>query len=269
MAVDDAVSHALGRHIRRHPWRATFDSAVMPIALGVIFVATGIVLLAAGGVLITFGIVAIAATKPLIELAIRSWRDRNNAFDVYERGIVVNYRGASHTWTWPDVQLQFNVERSKQVPSRVYHRHNLACGDMSVPVDDDFAEVAQLVREIDTSILDHQLDSAAHAIAAGESRTFGVLTIGKQGIDTPIVAMSWSQIASVDLRDGRVTIRRLGDGLTIAFSYAAVWNASIALALVRLGLSGAFVSDGPLRTSDLRRRIGEITDDTQRFVPAR
>jgi len=267
MGVDDAVSHELGKHVSRHPWRATFDSAVMPVAISLIFLAVGLVLISAGGALITFGILAIAATKIPIQLAITSWRDRNNAFDLYANGVVVSYRGLTHTWPWRDIQLRYCVRRSGHGPwATAHHHHRLGCGDVEVPADARFDHFVDLIREIDRAILDHQLAPTAQAIAAGESRAFGVLTIGPQGIETPIVAMSWSQIASVDLFNGRVTIRRLGDGLTIAFDYAAMWNAAVALILVRLGLAGAFASRGPLRTSDLRRHIGEITENTERFT---
>jgi fermentation-respiration switch protein FrsA (DUF1100 family) len=110
---------------------------------------------------------------------------------------------------------------------------------------------------------------AATEIAAGRPRSFGPITVSRDGIDSPIVAIAWSQIASVDVSFGRVAIRRLGDGLQIAFDYAALWNAVLALALLRAGIAGAFAGDGPLRTSDLRRHVDDVLRDPQSRIPRR
>jgi uncharacterized protein DUF6585 len=269
VASSEEVSHELGKRVSHHPWRARFDTTIAPVTFGAIFVAIAVLMFAVGDAMIMLGIAAVALAGVMVERAITNLRDRHDVIDIYERGVVVGRRGTIYTWTWRELQLQFDAVRELGAAARVFHRHRLACGDVTVPVDGDFADIDILVRALDEGILDHQLDATARAIADGESRVFGAITVTKDGIDSALVAMSWGQIASVDVRWGRVAIRRLGDGLVIAFDYAAIWNAALVLVLVRLGLAGAFTQSGPLRTSDLRRQIADVLADRQRLGPRR
>ncbi|HEV7555497.1 MAG TPA: DUF6585 family protein, partial [Kofleriaceae bacterium] len=188
----------------------------------------------------------------------------------HERGVMAWRRGVTHAWPWQDVRFRFNATRDKSAAARrIYHYHSLGCGEVTIPVDSDFPDVEALVESIESSILQHQLVPAASEIVAGRPRSFGPITVSRDGIDSPIVAIAWSQIASVDISAGRVALRRLGDGLQIAFDYAALWNAVLALALVRAGIAGAFAGEGPLRTSDLRRHVDDVLRDPQSRIPRR
>jgi len=260
----------LGQRLRHHAWRARFDSAVMPVAMMLVFAAATVMFFALGNVAIVFGVMGLAMTGLMGGFALTSLRDRNDVIDVHERGVVARRRGVMHTWPWQDVRFRFHATRDQtNAARRVYHYHSLACGDVTIPVDSDFPDIEALVESIESAILQHQLVPAATAIAAGQPRSFGPISLSRDGIDSPIVAIGWSQIASVDVTFGRVAIRRLGDGLQIAFDYAALWNAALALALLRAGMAGAFAGDGPLRTSDLRRHVDDVLRDPQSRIPRR
>ena len=264
------MSDDLGPRIRHHAWRARFDSAVMPVVMMVVFAAMTVMFFALGNVAIVFGVMALAMTGMMGGFALTSLRDRNDVIDVHERGVVARRRGVTHAWPWQDVRFRFNATRDRtSAPGRVYHYHSLGRGDATIPVDSDFADIEALVESIESGILQHQLVPVATEIASGQPRSFGPMTVSRDGIDSPIVAIAWSQIASVDVTLGRVAIRRLGDGLQIAFDYAALWNGALALALLRAGMAGAFAGDGPLRTSDLRRHVDDVLRDPLARIPRR
>ncbi len=108
-----------------------------------------------------------------------------------------------------------------------------------VVFNDRFANVEQLGNTISRQVTNRLLPQVIHAYQAGNTITFGPLSISKQGVSNGKELLPWSQIKEMGVNRGVVTVKKEGKWLSWSSVMASkVPNLFVFMALVNYVLKG-------------------------------
>lgn len=151
-------------------------------------------------------------------LAIRAIRKRNlgKRVGVYAEGMAYTQQGKTHIIGWDDISSvwQDTTARYFRQPWQTQHRYagtthryTLQLGDGSrFTFDDALANVGELGRVVQQETLHRLLPRLLEGYEAGETLSFGKLSLSKDGISKGYMTMPWEQVKNVEIYEGFLNI---------------------------------------------------------------
>ncbi|WP_067823745.1 DUF6585 family protein [Nocardia inohanensis] len=138
--------------------------------------------------------------------------------DLYERGLVMAYRGREHVARYDTVEVFQTITRHLRNgvhTHTTYHYRLTALDGTQVLLSEAFAGVDQWGPELQQAVTDAQLPVAAARVNAGERVDFGDLWITATEIGSRHKSAPWTRIESLSVRDGTVSIGVEGKWLNL------------------------------------------------------
>jgi hypothetical protein len=233
--------HELGAHVATYPFRmatspAAFALFFVPGPLAAAFVAAeGIALHDGDGhftVVVLLGILLFVVLPVCGVLAMGGARARrDDRIEVHERGLAVHVEGTATCTPWEDVASLTSTVLGRglgEVPARLCI---LQRPEGPLVLTGGFERVEELIETIQARIAEREIPRALEALRAGETRSFGKLTLSRAGVGAHAEVLAWRSFDHVEVHGGTLLICRRGTGGFAREELAKVPNAHVFLAL--------------------------------------
>jgi len=162
-------------------------------------------------ILLVFGLfflgLAISLTSSVIQVA-------NRQIYLFQQGMVIDKGKQVQVLPWNQVaEVWQSITRNYQNGSYVgtTHVYTLRRVDgYQVKLDNLTKDIAELGLAIIQGITRKLVPRAFHAIRDGQTLTFAPFSVNQQGISNGREFLSWSQVQTVDVNQGRVMVKKAG-----------------------------------------------------------
>ncbi|MET9487961.1 DUF6585 family protein [Nocardia sp. NPDC006630] len=238
-----AANHRLGQHLSTHPHRWHGGSPVwiygIPIAIVAgIVIASGVTngvtgalaVLALFAAVIVFAKVKRLITAPRHTVARAKYAGskttgtgfKDAKLSLFEHGVVILSRADTSVFRWDTVTVLQDIVRTShkmygtETGVSMTYRYQLTDpGGDSYLVTGDFTDAAQWGPAIQDRVTAAQLPGALAAADAGQTLTFGSITLNRNAVTAHGQAVPWRDIQEVRVQKGFVSIRVAGQWLSL------------------------------------------------------
>ncbi|MCL4302188.1 MAG: hypothetical protein KJ077_41255 [Anaerolineae bacterium] len=139
-------------------------------------------------------------------------REKSLAVRLYQAGLVYVRGEKTQMVRWAEisqVQLATYYNRKLQMTSHNYKLHTRRGSTLAFNFNDQaMSDLAQLSATLQREVTARLLPEAIAAVQAGQPLVFGRLTVGQAGLSLGRRSLPWPEVASVQLEQGFVVIRR-------------------------------------------------------------
>jgi hypothetical protein len=218
--------------------------AVLTAIIGFVFAIGGIILcvtlpifssdITSTGLFVVFGLAAIGGGFYMLY---RAWNNAAINVHVYTDGLISITRQGTDIFPWNQIATtwqQVTKNYTNGIYSGTTHVYIIQRRDgLKAVFNDAIGKVESLGDTIRQETLKYLVPQALEAFAAGQQLYFGKLLISQQGISNGVETVPWSEVKSVSLNNGVITVSR--EGKWLAWSNVSVSqtpNVFIFLALV-------------------------------------
>jgi hypothetical protein len=168
----------------------------------------------------------------------RSWR-----VYVCTEGFVFTRGGKVEAFRWDQIESMLQAV-TRRYTNGVYtgttHKYTVRRRDGGqVVLNDRLADVEELGNTISDKVTNYQLPQVISAYNAGQTITFGPLSISMQGVSNGKELLPWNQIKEMGVKQGVVSVRKEGKWLNWStVEVAKIPNIFVFMALVNYVLQG-------------------------------
>jgi hypothetical protein len=140
------------------------------------------------------------------------------AIVTYEHGFAALVGNRAVSWRWEDVVAIYSNERMVSGKRSFTHIKSYALvhhSGVRLPIEGErFQDIGTIIKTLKNVIEPKILASARRAYDAGARVPFGPVTVSKEAIVLAGRSIVWTQVASVNVKDGRLVITREGGATT-------------------------------------------------------
>ncbi|MFQ5923015.1 MAG: DUF6585 family protein [Anaerolineales bacterium] len=175
----------------------------------------------------------------LIGLVGAAWVFRWNwlAVTTFENGLQIQRRKRISTVTWSEIQAVLVSGVTYGVLGLIWgSRSSLRleiAGGRRLRFPDTLAGLAQLITTIKRHVYPRLLNEYSLHLRNGQPVAFGPLQVRPEGVAKGQRRVGWSEVASAELKDGRILVKTNQRGAPIRVPANAVPNAEICLQLIQ------------------------------------
>ncbi len=209
-----ATTYQLGMPQNEYKVRITVWAMIVWLVVGVVL---GVVFLGVAftagtpGALVLFVLLGLfffglALYMIFIPILCRSWR-----VYICTEGFVLK-RGTIEAFRWDQVEAMWQAvtrHRTNGIYTGTTHKYTVRGKDgRQVIINDRFGNIEDLGNTLSHQITAALMPEVLNAYNAGNTITFGPLSISQQGISNGREALPWSQITGIGVNRGVVTVRK-------------------------------------------------------------
>ncbi|WP_327144480.1 DUF6585 family protein [Nocardia sp. NBC_01327] len=237
-ALTVAANHLLGHHLSTHPHRWYGGSPLwiygIPIAIVAALLVVGTVTKGAAGALGVTALVGIGLTLTQIRNVLRSPRHlparvkyararkpgtgfKDAQLSLFEQGAVISSSGTAAVFRWDTVTVRQDLAQSNAILlgalPLVTMRDRYLLSDPSgidYQVNDEFLEVWRWGPTIWGRVREAQLPGALAAVEAGQTLTFGWITLNRNEVTARGKTVPWSDVQEIRNHNGFISIHVAG-----------------------------------------------------------
>ncbi len=147
------------------------------------------------------------------------WKKYKGSFlTIYANGFIYYLSGNAFTYFWKDVDYIFQRTDSIRVegvmtPEKTYVFMKMVNGKKFKFTQNIYLKIDELASNLQSGIVSERLVKVAKQIEKGETISFGVLQVNKEGISRSFRSIKWSDVDSIDQSARRVFINKKGSSL--------------------------------------------------------
>lgn len=186
-----------------------------------------------------FGGVLILISLRFFWEAYKAWHSAQSKLRVYvcERGLIYTQKNTPpQPMGWESLLVWRSAVKLYQNagPTGTTYRYTLQRDDgFHCTLDDDIKGIADLGNLISDSVTKARFPGYVQAYNAGQTLSFGTLTISTQGVGNGRELLPWSDVNDIDVQSGYIKVKRAGGW----FSWKTVAASSIPNLFIFLALS--------------------------------
>jgi len=144
--------------------------------------------------------------------AVNAYQNWNRAAVLYDKGLAYTDNKGLQTWNWPEVEWLY-VAITKHYTNGIYtgttYVYTLQKTDGSrLSLDNKFKKVEVLGAFINKSVTPFQYDRLVQRLRSGQTVILGPVAISKENIIMNKKTYPWSDVDSVAIRNGYVSIKK-------------------------------------------------------------
>jgi hypothetical protein len=155
----------------------------------------------------------------------------------YEKGLQIQRRRGSSIVTWNEIQAILVSGVTYGVLGLIWgSRSSLRleiAGGGKLKFSDTLAGLEQLITTIKRHVYPRLLNEYSQHLQNGQPVGFGPLQVRPEGVAKGQRRISWSELASAELKDGKILLKTNQQGSPIRVRTNAIPNAEICLQLIR------------------------------------
>lgn len=155
----------------------------------------------------------------------------------FENGLEVKRRNRISTVAWSEIQAVLVSGVTYGVLGLIWGTRSSLRLEISAGRNqrfpDTLAGLAQLITTIKRKVYPRLLNEYSAHLKSGQPIAFGPLQVRPEGVAKGQRRLSWSEVASAELKDGKILIKTNQSGAPIRVRTNAVPNAEICLQLVQ------------------------------------
>ncbi|MGH2478876.1 MAG: DUF6585 family protein [Ktedonobacteraceae bacterium] len=235
-----AAMYQLGTPQNEYKVRVTVWAMIVWVViggvLGVIFFGAALTADTTGALLLFLalglGFVGVALYMILTPVLFSSWR-----VYICTEGFLYKHGNTIEAFRWEQVEAMWQSvtrHRTNGIYTGTTHKYTVRGKDgRQVIFNDKFGHVEDLGNTLSRQITNYLMPQVVSAYNAGNTITFGPLSISQQGVSNGREALSWSQITAISVNRGIVTVKKEGKWLNWStIMVARVPNIFVFMALV-------------------------------------
>jgi len=142
----------------------------------------------------------------------RSRDEKNQSVRVYTEGLIFERAGKIEVFSWNDIESvwqSITTTYINGVNAGTAHIYRLRSRDgRERKFDDSIRDVKQLGHHLQNEVGNQLLPRFLKAFDAGEAVKFGTLEINRSGLNNGKNLISWDEVKSARIADGRVMIKK-------------------------------------------------------------
>lgn len=140
----------------------------------------------------------------------------NKGAALYERGFALRDRKGLQTWRWEDI-LTMTTAVTRHYTNGIYtgttHFYTLVDRKgLKLVLGDIYFKVEELAKAIQEAIYPLLYEQAAQQFNAGQTLSFGPVSVSRAGFQVGKKAYPWSEVCQVSIHQGTLKISRNGGG---------------------------------------------------------
>lgn len=163
------------------------------------------------GVLLVFGLLSLGLA---LWLAFSILQVANQCIYLFEQGLVIDKRKQVQAFPWNQVaevwqSITRNYRNGRYVGTTYIYTLRRVDG-YKVKLNNLTKDIAELGPALAQGITRELVPRALHSIGAGQTLIFAPFSVNRQGIGNGREFLPWSQVQGVDVKQGRVTVKKAG-----------------------------------------------------------
>ena len=162
-------------------------------------------------VLVTFGLLSLALVISMLSSIMQT---ANQQIHLFQQGMVIEKGEQVQALPWHQAtEVWQSITRNYRNGSYVgttYTYTLLRADGYKIKLGNLTKDIAELGPAIAQGITRAMVPRALHAIRTGQTLTFATFSINQQGISHKHESLLWSQVQSIDVNQGRMTIKKIG-----------------------------------------------------------
>ena len=156
----------------------------------------------------------------------------------FEKGLQIQRRNHISTLTWGEIQAVLVSGVTYGVLGLIWGSRSTLrlelSGGRKLRFPDTLAGLAQLITTIKRQVYPRLLKEYSQHLRNGQPIPFGPLQVRPEGVVKGQRRLSWSEVASAELKDGRIVLKTNQRGTPIRVRANSVPNAEICLQLIQI-----------------------------------
>lgn len=199
--------HDTGQSAQRSGSRGTIFLliGIILVIIGIAAGSTGVIFWLFGGIMAIIGLIAIIQSSNL--------QATNLHVYVCEHGLIVEQHGMSPTpLRWDSLLVWRSVTKHYRngVYTHTSYVYTLSDNNLKVTFNNNMAGIVQLGDLISENVTRARLPDYLRSYNAGQSISFGPLSLSKKGVSNGIEILPWSSVRDIDVSQGIIRVKKEG-----------------------------------------------------------